>query len=260
MLTLAYGQTDLWACFYHEIRDKTLLNQYRALLSVGEAQKELRFVFARDQQCYIVTRALLRTVLSRYAALDPAQWLFALNAYGKPEIANPYGGRQSINFNLSHTDGLIVLGVSAGTAFGIDTENLHTRQAPIDIADSFFAVDEAAALHRLAVDEQEQRFFSYWTLKEAYIKARGMGLSIPLDRFSFHFSANRKIHISFQPPLEDDPDRWRFQQFSPSSDHLVSLCTERNVAVEPTPDIAIRKIVPLQKEKMMTFPVLRDSL
>jgi 4'-phosphopantetheinyl transferase len=228
MLTLARGQIDVWVCFYPEICDKALLNQYRAMMSDAERQKELCFRFAEDQRCYVVARALLRTVLSRYAALDPTQWSFVLNAYGKPEIGNPYRAKQRISFNLSHTDGLIVLGIAAGRALGIDTENVRTRRAPIDIADSLFAADEVAALRQLTGEEQSERFFSYWTLKEAYVKARGMGLSIPLDKFSFHLSGDQGVDISFRSPLNEDPSTWRFWQFCPSPDHLAALCTERN--------------------------------
>ncbi|MDB5780986.1 4'-phosphopantetheinyl transferase family protein [Caballeronia mineralivorans] len=259
MLTLARGQVDVWACFYQEIRDKALLNRYRAMMSDAERQKELCFRFVEDQRRYVVTRALLRTVLSRYAALDPAQWSFALNAYGKPEIGNPYGAKQRISFNLSHTDGLIVLGMASGTALGIDMENVRTRRAPVDIADSFFAADEVAALRQLAVEEQNQRFFSYWTLKEAYVKARGMGLSIPLDKFSFHFFHDQGIDISFRSPLTDAPSTWRFLQFCPSPDHLVALCTERGGQISMESEVSIRKAVPLDGEETIVCRVLRQS-
>lgn len=259
MLTLARAQVDVWACFYQEIHDEALLSQYRAMMSDAERQTELRFRFAEDQRRYVVTRALLRTVLSRYAALDPAQWSFGLNAYGKPEIANPYRTGQAISFNLSHTDGLIVLGIASGTALGIDTENVRSQRAPVDIADSFFAADEVAALRQLAGEEQSQRFFSYWTLKEAYVKAQGMGLSIPLDKFSFHFSDDHGINISFRSPLAASPSTWRFSQFCPSPDHLVALCTERGGRISSEPEVSIRNAVPLNGEETIICRVLRQS-
>jgi len=259
MLTLARGQIDVWACFYPEIRDEALLNRYRAMMSDAERQKELRFRFAEDQRCYVVARALLRTVLSRYAALDPTQWSFALNAYGKPEIGNPYRAKERISFNLSHTDGLIVLGIAAGTALGIDTENVRTRRAPTDIADCFFAADEVAALRQLTVEEQNKRFFSYWTLKEAYVKARGMGLSIPLDKFSFHLSGDQGIEISFRSPL-NDPSTWRFWQFCPSPDHLAALCTKHDKQIPIESEVAFRKAIPLHGEETIICRILRQSI
>jgi 4'-phosphopantetheinyl transferase len=260
MLTLALGQIDVWACFYPEIRDEALLNRYRAMMSDAERQKELGFRFPKDRHCYVVTRALLRTVLSRYAELDPAQWSFALNAYGKPEISNPYRAKQRVSFNLSHTDGLIVLGIAAGTALGVDTENVNTRGATIDIAESFFAADEIAALRQLTAEEQNKRFFSYWTLKEAYVKARGMGLSIPLDEISFHLSDDDPgTEISFRSPLKD-PSTWRVWQFCPSPDHLVALCIEHNEQISIESEIAVRKAVPLHGEETVTCRVLRQSI
>ncbi|MFM0069041.1 4'-phosphopantetheinyl transferase family protein [Paraburkholderia aspalathi] len=259
MLMAVRGCADVWACFYHEIREAVLLDRYRALLSAQERQKEVRFRFAADRRCYLVTRALLRTVLSRYVALEPAQWVFAPNAYGKPEIANRYGTHLRLSFNLSHTDGLIVLGVTADMAIGVDTENIRTRRAPTGIAGSFFAPDEVAALRKLDVDEQQERFFDYWTLKEAYIKARGMGLSIALDSFSFDLRDDHGVNISLRTPPDDDPSSWRLRQFKASPDHLVALCTRREGPAQAQADIMIRKVIPLHAEEIMTCPMLRQS-
>jgi 4'-phosphopantetheinyl transferase len=259
MLTLACGQTDVWSCFYRQICDEALLNRYRAMLSEGERQRELRFRLPEHRRCYLVTRALLRTVLSRYAKLDPAAWSFAVNAYGKPEIANPYQANQGLSFNLSHTDGLIVLGIAAGGPIGVDAENMRSRPAPLRIAPTFFATEERVALRSLALDEQQERFFSYWTLKEAYIKARGMGLSIPLDKISFGFYSSRSIDVSFHPSLNDVPSNWRFRLFRPSLDHLAALCTEGDELIGWATEIAIRKLLPLREEEIVTCPVLRES-
>jgi 4'-phosphopantetheinyl transferase len=260
MLTIAAGQTDIWACFYHEIRDEALLNRYRALSTEAERQKELRFRFAKDQRCYIVTRALLRTVLSRYAAVEPGRWSFEFNAYGKPEISSRYTAEERIAFNLSHTDGLILLGITAGSTIGIDTENIRTRQPLTGIADNFFAEEEVAALRQLAVKDQPERFFQYWTLKEAYIKARGMGLSIPLSQFSFHFPTEGEIDISFLPRLNDDSSSWRFQQFFPSPDHLAAICTKREERIHVNTKTMIRKVVPLHGDEIIDCPIVRESI
>lgn len=184
------GQIHLWFVFLDEIRDARLLDQYRRLLTEEERHQERRFFFAKDQHRYLVTRALLRTTLSRYAPIAPEQWSFYRNAYGRPEIANDDCRANEISFNVSHTLGLIMLAVTGKCLLGVDTENVRTRQVSPDLATHFFSRAEATALQRLPVELQHERFFQYWTLKESYIKARGMGLSIPLDQFSFHFSAD----------------------------------------------------------------------
>ena len=95
---------DLWCAFPAEIVDEALLQEYRGLLSEAEREQQQRFYFAKDRQRYLVTRALVRTVLSRYAPIYPEQWLFATNAYGKPYIANGAGFYNSISFNITHSE------------------------------------------------------------------------------------------------------------------------------------------------------------
>jgi 4'-phosphopantetheinyl transferase len=260
MLTLARGQLDLWACFPPAIRANALLDRYRMMMSEAERQKEQRFHFTRDRHCYVVTRALQRTVLSRYASIEPERWLFSLNSYGKPEISNAYSAPHSISFNLSHTDGLIVMGVTDGAALGVDTENVHARRAPIDIADRFFAADEVATIQQLPIEQQNERFFSYWTLKEAYIKACATGLSIPLDKFSIDLSVDRQIDISFWPPLTDHRDNWQLKQFWLSMDHLAAVCIKRDGAINSDADVAVRLSIPLQAEILGKYEVNRQSV
>src|SRR5258706_12401107 len=97
---------------------------------------------------------------------------------------------------------------------------------------------------------QCDRFFSYWTLKESYIKARGIGLSIPLDRFSFSISEQSGIDVSFTSPIEDRAENWQFTQFWPSRDNIAALCTERVVEVRRDAEIGIRETVPLHGNKL----------
>jgi 4'-phosphopantetheinyl transferase len=260
MLELAHGQVDLWSCNYLEIHSETLLRQYWALLTDAERQQQLRFRFPADQRRYLVTRALLRTVLSRYAEVAPAQWTFLSNAYGKPEISNQQDACRHLSFNLSHTDGLILLAVGAGIKIGVDTENVSVREAPMDIAASYLATEEVSGLYKFQPDLQRDRFFSYWTLKESYIKARGIGLSIPLDRFSFSISEQSGIDVSFTSPIEERAENWQFTQFWPSSDNIAALCTERVGEVRRDAEIGIRETVPLQGDKLVRVQVLRQSV
>ena len=124
-------------------------------------------MFARDQHRYLVTRALARTVLSRYADIAPAELTFAANAYGCPEITNRHAYARDISFSISHTSSLIVLGIAQRRALGVDTENACIRKAPVEIAERFSAPHEVAALHALPQEHQQQRFFEYRTLKES---------------------------------------------------------------------------------------------
>src|SRR5262245_27175081 len=178
-------QIHLWCSFYREISDPHLLSRYEELLNAEELDQRSRFHFAEDRHRYLVTRALIRTVLSSYVALPPAQWTFVSNDHGRPSVGNR-GLASELSFNISHTHGLIVIAISR-TTVGVDTENYRHRPAPLEIADDYFSHTEAATLLRVPAVSRHYRFFEYWTFKESYIKARGLGLAIPLQQFSFVF-------------------------------------------------------------------------
>ncbi|MCU1350276.1 MAG: 4-phosphopantetheinyl transferase [Acidobacteria bacterium] len=257
IIPLTQNGIHLWLASYDEIADEQLHAAYRELLDPAEREQEPRFYFARDRRRYLVTRALVRTVLSRYAAVEPKNWVFSTNAYGRPEIANPEGSEAGLSFNISHTHSLIVLGVTKQRALGVDVENVRTREAAIGVANHYFAAPEVAALNAAPQEQQQYRFFEYWTFKESYIKARGMGLSLPLDKFSFHYRDEGAVEIAIDPELEDEPARWHFWQFQPSPDYLVAICAER--AGDGTPSLTVRQSVPMLSETESAFRCLRVS-
>lgn len=236
--TLGPAEVHVWYVFYEDIVDPGLLTAYQALMTPDERQRHDRFVFARDRHQFLVTRALVRTTLSRYAPVAPADWRFEHNAHGKPRIAHAghqrapsdrrYDRRYGLCFNLSNTRGVIACAVAASSdELGVDVEDTSRPGETVDLADRFFAPVEVAALRALPAAEQRQRFFTYWTLKEAYIKARGMGLSIPLDQFWFHLDSDEDIRISFDARLRDQPDAWQFELFRASERHLLALGLRR---------------------------------
>jgi 4'-phosphopantetheinyl transferase len=221
-----------------------------------ERQQWHRFHFEIDRRRYLVTRALVRTTLSRYAAVRPREWTFAANAYGKPVVANPDQRARQISFNVSHTKNLILLGVTSVGAIGVDVENCRSREAPLNVAHQFFAPKELAELRALPKAQQNDRFFEYWTLKESYIKARGMGLSIRLDLFSFNFPDERTVHLSMQPLLNDSASRWRFWQLRPNSSYVAAVCAE---ATEVSQQIVTRMVVPLLREEIFNCNFVRTT-
>ena len=203
------------------------LDAYRALLSQDEHERMARFVFDRDRRAFLITRALVRTMLSRYAPVTPAQWRFITNVHGRPEILERPAGAPDLRFNISHTDGLIACAVTIGREVGVDVEHIN-RLLTHDVAGRFFAPDEVADLRRLPDDEQRRVFFDYWTLKEAYIKARGFGLALPLGDFAFKLNPPRPPAITFEPSLEDDPSTWQFMQDWPTPLHRLGLAVRRD--------------------------------
>lgn len=254
-------QIDLWCARLPDIHDASLLQVYQSLMSDSERAQHQRFVFAKDRHRYLVTRALVRTVLSRYADIAPKDWVFVADSFGKPHLANWPNLNVDISFNISHSDQLILVGVTRGRALGLDTENWRDRVVTHDIADRFFSPVEAADLKALPLDQQQYRFFEYWTLKESYIKARGMGLSIPLDQFSFRFPQEGAVELMTEASLNDVASRWRFAQFVLNSDYLISLCLEKinHTTHHTTPQLVLKETVPLRSEKVAEFQLVRVS-
>jgi 4'-phosphopantetheinyl transferase len=256
-IPISPSEIHLWLTSYDDIGDEGLHARYRELLNPAEKEQEPKFYFGRDRRRYLVTRALVRTVLSRYIAVDPVDWIFTTNAYGRPEIANAGASDSELTFNVSHTHSLIILGVARRRALGVDVENVRARNVSLGVADRFFAPVEVAELAATPADRQQERFFEYWTFKEAYIKARGMGLALPLDKFSFHYPTERAVDITIHPDLADDAKRWRFWQFRPGAQYLAAVCAEQIEGQDAV--VTVRETVPMRSEKMLAPTFLRKS-
>ncbi|MDQ1919237.1 4'-phosphopantetheinyl transferase family protein [Massilia pseudoviolaceinigra] len=254
-LPISQGHIDIWLVFYQHIADPALLTTLLTHLNESERAQQLRFHFADDRLRYLATRALVRTVLSRYAPLEPADWVFTPNDYGRPAIANDHPQARTLSFNLSHTRGLIAMAVTRDRVLGVDVENLSAREISGAIAEHFFSPAEVAELAGVPPERRQDRFFEYWTFKEAYIKARGMGLSIPLDRFSFHFPDERQVCLAIEPDLGDDAARWRFWQFQPTPDYLLALCAERLDGAEPL--LTVRSAIPTVSDVPFAWTLLK---
>jgi len=245
----------VWLAYYETIVDERLLAAYREFLSEPERAQAERFYFARDRHRYLVTRALVRTVLGRLLDLPPAELRFGANEHGRPHLLDA-AGSAGLHFNLSHTRGLVALAVSRDRELGIDVENTRERNPSLDIAERFFAPVEASELRAQPEHRQQQRFFEYWTLKESYIKARGMGLAIPLDKFHFRFPNHATIELSVDRELGDRAERWCFYRASPSTDHVLALCAERTA---DEPQMHFLATVPLQSEEPLDVPIVARS-
>jgi 4'-phosphopantetheinyl transferase len=242
LLSLPPGEAHLWYALPDELTDPRLLARYLDLMAPEERERQLRYLFEKNRHEYLITRALVRTVLSRYRPVDPKAWVFEAGPYGKPDIVDPPIA-QKIRFNLSNTAGLVACIVAADRDVGVDTEEVERASRAIEVADRFFSPIEVRALRSLPEALQARRFTTYWTLKEAYIKARGMGLAIPLDQFSFLLSPDKEPAIAFDPRLEDDPLTWQFARLLPTSRHMLAAAVR--VAPGERVTFVVRKTAPL---------------
>jgi len=197
------GDAHVWRFATDRSNDE--VDQLHALLSDSERRRAARFRFDDDCSRFIARRGLLRVVLTRYRECDPARIAFELNAFGKPTLTN--AGALRLQFNASHSDGVALVAVTVDRAVGIDIERHRADVDCLGVAASFFSPDEVETLRRANEPLRRAMFFTLWSCKEAWVKARGMGLSFPLCRCRVEVGdgAPRLLEDSEQP---DEHTRW----------------------------------------------------
>lgn len=256
-LMLRPGAIDVWVALVAQVHDAAdLAAQYDAVLTEDERARHAKFLFEKDRRRYLVTRSLARYVLSRYVPIRPADWRFEPTEFGRPAIANVHPAVGGLTFNISHSEQVVVLGVTRDGRLGIDVEDRH-RKMPLDVAEHFFSALEAQQLRSLPAALQPSRFLDFWTLKESYIKACGKGLSLPLDQFGFDLTGDAALQPHFDASLNDSAKHWTFWQWRPCADSLAALCVENQAG--PKRHITVRRAVPFVFEEEMAFEVLRKS-
>jgi 4'-phosphopantetheinyl transferase len=203
------------------------------LLDAAERERAKRFLFERDRRPYQVAHGLKRLMLSMYTggAVRPEAWAFELDVHGKPRVTQEAGPR----FNLSHSDGMVACAVSERTEVGVDVENLD-QHAALELSATYFAASEQRWLRSLPTAAQRLGFFRLWTLKEAYIKATGMGLAQPLDAFAFGLDP---LSLTFFDRALGDPSAWRFRQYDVGERHLLAVAWRQGATEMP---IALRAV------------------
>ncbi len=222
------------------------LPELAPLLDEAELAQYERYKVERARALHLAARALARSVLSLYApAIDPREWRFRFNEHGRPEIDGPVGG-PPLRFNLSHTDGLVACLVTLRLDAGVDVERIDRELNLTGVARHSFSAREAADVRRRRGRDQRQRFFHYWTLKEAYIKARGMGLALPLRRFSYTFPSSGEVAIELDPELGDRAGDWQLALYQAAPEHYLATAIRRGGAADR--EIVIRRSTPLATE------------
>lgn len=239
---LKSGEIHFFYTCLDELKGSDLLKEYRSVISEKEMTKVDRYMFEKDQHACLVTRALLRYLLSICTHKAPRYFDFFENAYGKPDLKQGLVDLP-VKFNLSHSSGVTACALTLENDIGMDVED-YRRKVDVSISNRYFAPSEAADVKKCSQKHGIKRFFDFWTLKESYIKARGMGLSIALDRFSFDIAAN-KITIRFDPSLEDTPEQWQFFKFSPIDNYMTAISVR--TTQDPPFKLNIYNCIPFEK-------------
>jgi 4'-phosphopantetheinyl transferase len=203
----------------------TRAQQLAQTLTTDEQQRASRFRFETDRRHFIVARGVLRSVLGRYLNLNPEQVPLGYTAFGKPILAEPLQP-YNLQFNLAHSGGLALYAFCPDHPVGIDLERIRPDFATLDIAQRFFAPGEIAALQALPPAMQTQAFFACWTRKEAYLKAKGSGLSVPLDSFEVSLAPGEPATLLKNRDDPQKPQRWSLRALNPGPGYAAALAVE----------------------------------
>jgi 4'-phosphopantetheinyl transferase len=201
---------------------------FESWLSSEETVRYRRYLRSQDRNLFLVAHALLRHTLSRYADTAPDAWHFETGEHGRPEIAGPLA-ELGLRFNISHTPGFVAVLVSDEIDAGVDVESPGRVADPAAMARRVFSGAENSALEGLEHDDFQTRFYELWTLGEAYIKARGLGLKIPLREFTFSVDRDLGVRVEFEAPIRDDAKQWQFRLWRPSERHQGAVALRRGV-------------------------------
>jgi 4'-phosphopantetheinyl transferase len=192
------------------------------LLSEDELEKAGRFAFPRDRQRYIAGRAALRIILGRYLDIAPDRVRFSYGANGKPTVIEP---QTEISFNLSNSSDVAVAAVSVFARIGIDLEKIDSGVNGSDLAAQFFTAYELASITAVPQENRQVRFLEFWTRKEAFVKALGVGVSVSLDQFEV---SEWKDQSTLQ--VSGFEGTWFFRQFVPQRGYIAALIVEARPA------------------------------
>lgn len=194
------------------------LAAWRPLLNAEEITRADRFYFAPDRETFIVAHALTRSLLSRFGGLPPEAWRFVAGPHGRPAL-EPAFAALGLHFNLSHTTGVVACAV-ARHEVGVDVESVERRAGSSGIAERFFTPVEVALLNAHPPEQQREAFFRLWTMKEAVMKAMGLGFKLPLDEFAVTLAP---LGVTFEPARADNTTGWSFGQQKVGAHHMLAV-------------------------------------
>ncbi len=218
------GEAHVWFIRPESVREPAILQRCRDMLDAHEHKQLDRFLAADDSHRYLVSHALVRSVLSRYAGVEPSDLCFEQGPHGRPELVCDH--LSPLRFNLTHTPGLAACIVTLDDDCGIDAEQLRNRSNSLGVAKRMFSAPELQQLMRCKGQTFLEYFYEHWTLREAYVKARGIGISFPTRQL--HFSVEQKeVSARFDVTVDDRGDDWHFQLFRPDDTHIAALALRR---------------------------------
>lgn len=197
----------------------------REILIEDELKRAEGFDLHKDCKRFIVARGILRIILSRYIHVEPGQIRFCYNSFGKPMLDAEYGGN-NISFNLSHSVDLALYAITRKREVGVDIERIKPDIETERIAERFFSSDEVASLRTVSSNIHQKAFFHCWTRKEAFIKAKGKGLTIPLDSFAVSLIPGKPTELISTKFCPEEASRWSLYNLDLGINYSAALAVE----------------------------------
>ncbi len=222
-LNIESNEIQVWRAVLNE--PAASIDHYLHTLAVDEQRKAERFYFQRDREHFIIAHGVLRALLGRYLNRPPESVSFCYSEHGKPSLA-PESGEATIRFNMSHSQGMALYAVARNREVGVDLEFVRRDLEAEQIAERFFSGREIAELHALPAELRREAFFLCWTRKEAYIKARGEGLSLPLDQFDVSLTPGEPAALLSTRPDSAEALRWSLRELTAGHGYVAAIAAQ----------------------------------
>jgi 4'-phosphopantetheinyl transferase len=223
---LSLNEVHLWTTEIDDEPCSKLKKKYLLLLDEEEQKRYQGFYFAEHRHQFLISHAFLRLVLSQYQAIAPTEWCFKRGEYGRPEISNTI--TQSLRFNLTHTKGMALCAITLGRNIGVDVENKQRLSLDSNLEKTVLSMDEDRVFQQQESKERLSCFLKYWTLKEAYLKARGIGLAVSPDKIIFDLAGSYPT-VRFHKTIKDKPGAWHFVSLDLPKWHIGAIAVQGSI-------------------------------
>jgi 4'-phosphopantetheinyl transferase len=220
-LSLPEDEVQLWRIDLEAVGADE--SHWQRTLSSDELDRVSRFHFPRDRQRFVATRSVMRILLAGYLETDPAKVNFSYSKSSKPSLGPTHGG-SNVKFNISHSGGIALLAFTRGREIGVDVEQVRSDFDVLAIARRFFSPKEQSQLADLPPEKSVDAFFRCWTRKEAYIKAIGDGLSLPLNQFDVSLESGEANALLATRPDVSEVRHWLLREVPGGPGYIAALC------------------------------------
>jgi 4'-phosphopantetheinyl transferase len=225
VLEIELHQVDIWRVRLDVPND--LLRTLEKMLTADESERAARFHFPIHRDRFITAHGYLHDILTRYLPLDAHSLSFSINDYGKPRLSEVFSER-GLEFNLSHSGDFALVAVTLNRQVGVDVEYIREEDSSEEIAQRFFSKREVSDFLSVPSEARNVAFFNCWTRKEAYIKAHGLGLSLPLDSFDVSLIPSEPAILRATRPDPQEAVRWTLKHLEVWPGYAGAVAVEGN--------------------------------